>query len=349
MQPNDLARSNVTPFPNLPPKDNAMRVLIMGEVKAGKSTLINAVARRAVMAKEMQGTGPIFLRTDAARAPRVVTHDIAHLRGLEFVELACEQENPFSETECALIASADLVIWVTIASQAWRLSEQLICDRIAKIVTRPMILAVSRADKLRSQTDVEKIAGRLHRDTDGRFEDIVFLSAPPHEIAQSTTQDYAWKATSGQKLYGLLMRAARLTAQGAAAAGSGEDDDAPDTVAWAEGVQQKLENVSARLPSAVVTGMILHDTGKVISPQQGHPDLMKLSQMCGLWSEAQTRLAQRQGGVRSDILSEVSMEGYYLIHHTDRLRRRTVFLFCGADMQTRIMARTLFMPISKMA
>lgn len=342
MQPNYLIEpNNVTQFPKNPNVTSALRVVILGEGKAGKSALINAVARGVVITQPSEGEGPVTLRHGVARAAHDISHDLAHLQDIEFTEIACDHERPLTPPEQDMIAGADLIIWVTIASQAWRLSEQVICDRLRESVSCPMILAVSRADKLRSQTDIEKIAGRLHRDTGGRFEDIVFISASPAAIEASATDAHAWKATAGQKLHGLLMRATKIKLR--------EAPRARPVSTWIDDLTQKLERVSARLQRLVVTGVILHETGQVISPQQGHPDLMKLSQMCGLWSEAQARLAERQGAERSDILSEVSMEGYYLIHHTDRHRQRTVFLFCGADLQTRILARTLFMPISKAA
>ncbi|MEM7523273.1 MAG: hypothetical protein AAF360_05865, partial [Pseudomonadota bacterium] len=97
------------------------------------------------------------------------------------------------------VAEADIVIWCTIGSQAWRLSEKSAVDKIRELHDGPLVLAVSRADLFRNETDRLKVAARLEREASATFSDIVFVRARRAAIA-AADDDAAWRDAGGAAL-----------------------------------------------------------------------------------------------------------------------------------------------------
>lgn len=81
------------------------------------------------------------------------------------------------------IDSCDLFIWTTIGSQAWRLSEKTILDKIGSHRPNRSALVISRADTLRSQTDAEKILSRVIAETKTYFDSCFLARMSPEDIS----------------------------------------------------------------------------------------------------------------------------------------------------------------------
>ncbi|MEM9317982.1 MAG: dynamin family protein [Pseudomonadota bacterium] len=203
-----------------------VRVVLCGEVNSGKSTVLNALMRGPVL-PDLFGTKErpfIHVRTGDTAAQVVhgrdgseSTHDglsdavlqaaesceiigtSEHLAGLEIVEMPFLNERDITDEQIAYVESADIIIWTTIASQAWRLSEKTILDRCENRSSLA-IMVVSRGDKLRSDEDREKLMGRLERETGDYFRDIVMMHGKDTLIAAAAEDDEAWETTAAPVL-----------------------------------------------------------------------------------------------------------------------------------------------------
>ena len=133
-----------------------------------------------------------------AEACNLVT-DADHLKGFEIVEMPFLNERDIRDDQIAFVESADLLVWTTIASQAWRLSEKTILDRCEKR-PRAAVLVVSRTDKLRSDVDREKLRSRMERETADYFRSIVMMRGKDVVIDASASDDDAWIDTAAPEL-----------------------------------------------------------------------------------------------------------------------------------------------------
>ena len=207
-----------------------VRVVICGEVNSGKSTVLNGLLRQKILPDFFGEAQRPYIFVSKGESSRcgilrdggdeetvetfegcdfsdssmcVVVSEHDHLAGFEIVEVPYLNEKHIDDDVVELVASADILIWTTIASQAWRLSEKTILD---KLENRPKhaVLAVSRADKLRSDADRERMRERLARETPDYFEDIVFFHGASKNLEKAVTDDDAWQTTAAPKLAEIL-------------------------------------------------------------------------------------------------------------------------------------------------
>jgi len=89
---------------------------------------------------------------------------------------------------------------VTIASQAWRLSEQALIEGLPYDIRDKSILAISRADKLKTSEDLDKIETRLQKDASRFFSEIVFMQASRDKLERAVSDTRAWEETGGAAL-----------------------------------------------------------------------------------------------------------------------------------------------------
>ncbi|CUH75571.1 hypothetical protein [Tropicibacter naphthalenivorans] len=182
-----------------------LRVAICGEVRSGKSTVINALLRQSLL-------------SGVTHAPQVVGHaadggdglrlDAPHLRGIELIEVPLTKAEDLTDPQRALIKGADVWIWVTIASQAWRFTELTLVEQLAEQRPARGLLVVSRGDKLRRDADRAKIMDRMARETAGIFDGCHMLHGAGPQIAQAASDEAAWQATGGRALYETLQQIA---------------------------------------------------------------------------------------------------------------------------------------------
>ncbi|MBJ2152493.1 dynamin family protein [Paracoccus sp. IB05] len=209
-----------------------LRVVICGEVSAGKSTVMNALIRDQLLpdnigqsarpvlvagwreipgieasrrdGREMRaalpGTTELFHEAEFVR----LWLDQPHLSGIELIELPMTKAEELTGDQIDLVQSADVMIWVTIGSQAWRLTEKAIVEALGE--TRPdrSILIVSRGDKLRSDKDRGRLMERMERETAALFGHRFFLFGDRRKIAASAGSEAEWQETGGAPLAALL-------------------------------------------------------------------------------------------------------------------------------------------------
>lgn len=208
------------------------RIVVAGEFESGKSSVINAMLRDAVLpcnpglvsrptirithspTKSIDAED----RMGSSYSPRALTELLDHesiaicnvrvplglMAGVEIVEVPFHHEGGISENDLEVIGDADLIIWVTIASQAWRLSEQTIIEGLPYHARDRSILAISRADKLRTGADLDKIETRLQQDASRFFSEIVFMQASRDRLERAVSDNRAWQETGGAALASII-------------------------------------------------------------------------------------------------------------------------------------------------
>lgn len=209
--------------------NTVLRIAVCGEVSSGKSTVLNTILRENVLPDFFGVQDPPVIRvrftsTEAeARAVvtfedgRTETHDDPsdilheegmselviscpeheHLHGIELLECPALRDGEVSEEAIERIAGCDVLVWVTIGSQAWRLSEKTILDDIGKRRPSVALLAVSRGDKFRSDSDRERVMERVERETQGYFSERILLHASPKILDASAEDDSVFAQSGG--------------------------------------------------------------------------------------------------------------------------------------------------------
>ncbi|WP_306131800.1 hypothetical protein [Roseivivax marinus] len=233
--------ADLTPAPAASPKTH-MTVVVCGEVRSGKSTVLDALARRRLPKPLGAGDAPdpavAALRTvvrhrgrpgtalvqrdgrivelsegSATVAPDLdaVDHlliwsDSPHLAGIELVELPLTTAEDLSEDDRAVLRAADAMIWVTIGSQAWRFTEKTILDVLGEDRPAHALLTVSRADKLRRAKDRDKLMDRLVRETGDYFDACHLLNGSGRNLDMSHDSDAVWSTTGAKAIFDVLRR-----------------------------------------------------------------------------------------------------------------------------------------------
>ncbi len=193
---NDMQSTSVEKMPTL---------ALLGEFSAGKSTLANVLlgaqkstvrvtATQAPPIWYVFGTGmPVHIGTDGTeteltsrsledlslvdtRAVRVsVEADI--LRRMTILDMPGSSDpNMSPDVWDALLPLADIVIWCTPATQAWRQSEAAIWDMVPVLLQQKSLLLLTRMDKVSPSSNRARVKDRVVRETNGLFRDVLPVS-----------------------------------------------------------------------------------------------------------------------------------------------------------------------------
>jgi len=209
-------------------KSGTWRIVVAGEFESGKSTVINALLRRPVLPCNPGLTARPKITISHASTPSVRAEDtmgrsfepsslnelvdngylencnlkipLGEMQGVEIVEVPFHHEGGITARDLEMVADADLIVWVTIASQAWRLSEKAIIEELPFHAREKSILAISRADKLKTADDLDKIETRLQSDANKFFSEIVFMQASTEKLNRAVADTRAWEETGGAAL-----------------------------------------------------------------------------------------------------------------------------------------------------
>ncbi|HLN08390.1 MAG TPA: dynamin family protein [Xanthobacteraceae bacterium] len=190
------------------------RVILVGESNVGKTSIANLLLGQAVL--------PDSVITNTRR-PLVLHHSatvgvvgvgpqgridllsgqagIAEIGGVERLEVGLPSDRLLrfdlvdtpgvaaaEELDPLELRTSDLLLWCTIATQAWKASERGLWMSLPPRHRRHAILVVTHRDALQAQ-DVDKVAGRLAVETEGCFRATVFVGAAAHGDQAAETPD----------------------------------------------------------------------------------------------------------------------------------------------------------------
>lgn len=180
-------------------------IALMGEFSSGKSTLLNMLVGQSILPTQVTATRlpPVWLRY-GDRSPFWVDrngdrHDVAiddlssvpvkEARYIRIYAISDQLEkcdlidtpgisDPNIPTDSWIntIGYANSVLWCTHAGQAWRESERSQWEALPERLRENSLLLVTRADKIVSREDLDKINRRLQRETGDLFSAHRFIS-----------------------------------------------------------------------------------------------------------------------------------------------------------------------------
>jgi len=181
------------------------RLALMGEFSAGKSTLTNLLLGARPLPEKVTATrlAPVWIskgdhtpyreKIDGTTEPfelekldEIPIEDTRCLRlsfDAEVLDLCdiidfpgISDPNMDAEVWERVIAEADIVLWCTHATQAWRQSEASVWETVPEEIRQRSMLLVTRFDKLVTEKDRARVLSRLHHETDGLFANVFPLS-----------------------------------------------------------------------------------------------------------------------------------------------------------------------------
>jgi GTPase SAR1 family protein len=186
---------------------------LMGEYSAGKSALLNALLGQTLLPTRVTATdlpavwitkGPAPRLQGLTFAGKLVDLSPDALIGQSTKDLLCIRV----ESAAPVLSAIDIIdtpgisdprmttaiideiaryidfaIWCSPMNQAWRQSERAFWNRIPADVKATSILALTRADIMRSAADVAKVVRRCTVETAGSFAAVVPVSARSAEAA----------------------------------------------------------------------------------------------------------------------------------------------------------------------
>lgn len=190
----------------------AARIAVIGEFNCGKTTLVNAMLGADVfpagiaIRTEIPSVAQFASRpslslklVDGRRIPLAAgnlgqplpagARQLHYQLPLERLRRVSIVDTPAVGLEHSAIAppilqacrGADLLVWCTPAFQAWKHSEQLLWLSLPAALRKRGVLAVTFADQVASDGDLDRLSARLHADAGSFFANIVVLTgtSPP--------------------------------------------------------------------------------------------------------------------------------------------------------------------------
>lgn len=180
------------------------RVALMGEFSAGKSTLSNLLIGKSALPVNVTATQlpPVWMsfgdedpyRVDVngeefdidPSLSDVTVEDTNHLRIFhqsKFLKICDLIDMPgISDPNMAasvwqrVIHNADIVIWCSHATQAWRQSEAAVWSTMPEALYDKSILLLTRMDRILSERDRARVIKRVERETKGLFRTVLPVS-----------------------------------------------------------------------------------------------------------------------------------------------------------------------------
>jgi hypothetical protein len=179
------------------------RVVVLGESNAGKTSLVNLLLDQALLPESVvvNTRRPMVLRfaetilaTGITRSGRLDLRrdgiEPHHGSTLESLEIGLPSERlasfdlvdtPALSTSVQLdplrLSAADLLLWCTVATQAWKESERRLWMKISGRHRRYAILVATHQDNLRDDEDRRKVRARLTAETAECFGAIALVCA----------------------------------------------------------------------------------------------------------------------------------------------------------------------------
>jgi Dynamin family len=210
------------------------RIGLFGEFSAGKSSIANLLFGREVLPTAVLSSTrrPTVVRYAPELQIAAINHDGSRemvspdamaalsredisgfdiglpntlLRHVELLDTAGFAD-PYQDNRRTLevVDSVDICIWCTLATQAWRRSEQQTWLGLPSRLRSSGILVATHADNLTRARDLQRVKARLQREAGQQFASIVLLAVPDAIRARGAEDLVAdpvlWRASGGENL-----------------------------------------------------------------------------------------------------------------------------------------------------
>jgi hypothetical protein len=181
------------------------RVVLMGEFSAGKSTLSNLLVGAAALPVNVTATQlpPVWISKgdeapyrvgldgeeydiDLNRLGEVSVDDTSHIRIFRDAKILdiCDlidmpgisDPNMAADVWQRMVHHADIVLWCTHATQAWRQSEAAVWATMPRDLQQRSLLLLTRMDRILSERDRSRVIRRVEKETLGLFRRVVPVS-----------------------------------------------------------------------------------------------------------------------------------------------------------------------------
>lgn len=221
--------------------DKRPRVALMGEFSAGKSTLSNLLIGRSALPVNVTATQlpPVWMsfgddapyrvgldgeETDVAsdfsdvsvrdtRCVRVFLPS-KFLMNCDLIDMpGISDPNMAAEVWQRVIGEADIVIWCSHATQAWRQSEAAVWATMPTELYDKSILLLTRMDRILSDRDRARVVKRVQSETQGLFRQVIPVSLIQAMEAEGDPD--AWVSSGADTLLNSLLSLTDEVASGA--------------------------------------------------------------------------------------------------------------------------------------
>ena len=183
---------------------NRPRVALMGEFSAGKSTLSNLLLGKAALPVNVTATQlppvwisygdqpPFSVGLDGAESDvdesfsGVSVHETRYVRlfhqskfltNCDLIDMpGISDPNMDAEVWKRVIGEADIVIWCSHATQAWRQSEAAVWSMMPQDLYQKSLLLLTRMDRILSDRDRARVVKRVQGETKGLFRQVIPVS-----------------------------------------------------------------------------------------------------------------------------------------------------------------------------
>lgn len=209
-------------------------VALMGEFSAGKSTLSNLLIGKSALPVNVTATQlpPVWM-SYGEQAPYCVDqneeeHDVDpslsdisveetnHVRifhqsrFLKFADLidmpGISDPNMAADVWQRVIHHADIVVWCSHATQAWRQSEAAVWSTLPPSLYDKSLLLLTRMDRILSEKDRGRVIKRVEKETEGLFREVLPVSLI--QALEAGNDADAWAGSGAgvllEKLVGLI-------------------------------------------------------------------------------------------------------------------------------------------------
>lgn len=158
---------------------------------------------------------------------------------------------------------SDFVIWCSPVNQAWRQTEQAFWKTMPDRVRQHSILALTRADKMRSAEDMDKVRRRCDLEAGGQFSAILSMSTPLAMASREATNPRIaaekWAASGAER----LMQQVHWSSEVAAVACASRPD-LPDPAKAIKPAPVKAEKPARKRPEVEARSHLPAEVAKVI-------------------------------------------------------------------------------------
>ncbi len=224
----------VTPLPEQPEGPRKPRLCLMGEFSAGKSTLSNLLLGTPALPVNVTATQlpPVWISQGDEDPYRVALDDqefdieldrlndvsvddtsyvrvFKHSKFLEHCDLidmpGISDPNMDAEVWQRVLPIADMIVWCTHATQAWRQSEAAVWSTIPSDLQAKSFLLLTRMDKILSERDKSRVVKRVAREAEEFFAGLYPISLTRAMAGRDDPE--LWAASGAEAFHADLLTA----------------------------------------------------------------------------------------------------------------------------------------------